>query len=344
MMMTQHTGRGLLRHLLIFSSVLLGLAGLIGWAGTATPTKAGGALAPLTPFPTATCPPEGWSYSSHYPIPIRDHAVAALGSRLYGFGGYREDAPVGPIATAYRFSLTGGWSSVIPMPQPRIYHAVAADGNRIYIEGGRDTTTRATLWAYNPNLGAYQILAPAPRATTFHALVHLNGKLYRIGGSLSDGTETNTVDVYDIGVNTWSTVAPYPAAARRILAVAYNGYNYAGGGDNGIYIAKTYRYNPATNVWDDAAVRDFPSGRTAAATAVLNGHWLVTGGGGGTVSTSTIALDLSHPTDPWDYRASLPAATWGWAGATLGQLFYGFGGEVSSEPTWNMLRYSDGCP
>ena len=102
-----------------------------------------------------------------------------------------------------------------------------------------------------------------------------NGKLYRIGGAIDDSTYTTEVDVYDIATNTWGTVAPYPAAAAGIMAVAANGYIYAGGGSNGIYIAKTYRYDPAANVWDDAAVRDLPTGRAGAATAVLNGAWLI---------------------------------------------------------------------
>ena len=301
---------------------------------TGTPIKASLGNAPLTPYPTATCPPAGWSTASNYPIPVANNVVAVLGNRLLSFGG-------DSTRNAYQFTPSSGWTALPLLPQERSYAAAVADAHQVYIEGGMSNYAyHNTLWAWNPNFGTYQWLASAPVVSVGHALVYLNGKLYRIGGVIANTTEpiyTTEVDVYDIATNTWGTVAPYPAAAAGIMAVAVGGYIYAGGGNNGIHIAKTYRYDPVANHWDDAAVHDLPVGRAYAATAVLNGAWLLAGGF--PLTTSTIALDLSNPTGSWQTRSSLPVTAHDWSGGVLGRVFYGVGSYTTT-----VRRYSDGCP
>jgi N-acetylneuraminic acid mutarotase len=377
-MTTQRNRRGSLR-LLILLGILFVLGALTVWAGgaapaqaavpvagdeppvssttnkeatatpTGVPTKVGG-MAPLTPYPTATCPPEGWAAGTDYPIRVRRHAATVLGTRLYVFGGWSDEPNTnGPVAYAYKFSPVSGWSAVPFMPKPLLDLGVTSDSDRIYIQGGMNGqyVPDAGLWAYNPNVGSYQTLASAPVATYGHALVYLNGNLYRIGGNLGGTTYTAAVYKYDISINTWTAVASYPVAAQQIFAVVHNGYIYAGGGYNGIALAKTYRYNPATNSWNDSSVHDLPSGRQRVATAILNGHWLVSGGlaANGNGTTSTIALDLAAPANAWDYRANLPTVTYSWAGGTIGRLFYGVAGSQQIvDPTTDVWRYSDGCP
>lgn len=328
------------RKLILIGLGLAGLLGLVGLSGLSTATPgAGVAAAPLTPFPTATCPPEGWSYVAPYPFPVDDPAAATLGNRLYVFGGRNWDAPsLEPIRDAYRYNVgTNTWTAITALPAKRSGHVAASDGTRIFIYGGSDYTEyKATLWSWNPNLGYYQTLADAPIATWQPTLVYLDGFLYRMGGITNNGGYTTQVHRYNIATNTWTTAAPYPAAAVGMVAIGYNGYLYVGGGQNDINISKTYRYNPATNTWSDTAVRDFPSAHVSSVTGIVNGYWVVAGGGG---NGSTIALDMSNPTGTWQNRAAVPNNPSDWAGSVLGRHIYAVGDHVSS--TW---RYSDGCP
>src|SRR5262249_20871756 len=139
---------------------------------TSTPIKAPPANAPLTPYPTATCPPEGWSVSPSYPIVIYDQALAVLGNQLVSFGGTTNVTET--TDRAYKFSPISGWSALPSLPEIRSGAVAASDGSRAYIEGGYNGSGYTnTLWAWNPVLGRYQTLAHAPIATAHHALVQL---------------------------------------------------------------------------------------------------------------------------------------------------------------------------
>ena len=91
--------------------------------------------------------------------------------------------------------------------------------------------------------------------------------------------------------------ANYPFANHSLMAVALGNYIYAGGGN--AFPDKTYRYDPSTDTWDDAAIADLPAGRSAAASGVYNGRWVLAGGDVNfAISTSVIAWDPA--TNTWN--------------------------------------------
>jgi GTPase SAR1 family protein len=53
---------------------------------------------------------------------------------------------------------------------------------------------------------------------------------------------------------TAALAANYPFANHSLMAVALGNYIYAGGGNASP--DKTWRYDPSTNTWDDAAIAD----------------------------------------------------------------------------------------
>src|SRR5205807_9017064 len=91
----------------------------------------------------------------------------------------------------------------------------------------------------------------------------------------SIGTDYD-VEVYRIATNSWSMAANYPMANHSLMAVALGGYIYGAGGNS--FADKTYRYDPNTDTWDDSAIADLPAGRSAAASGVYNGRWVLAGG------------------------------------------------------------------
>jgi hypothetical protein len=278
-----------------------------------------------TPTPTATpCASVGsWTEQAPYPIAIWGHAVASVGGNVYSFGGIVNNTA---ITNAYKYSpATNTWTPIAPLPQPRAWFSGTTDGTYIYLLGGEDQNfnTTATLWRYDPISNTYNTSLPSYTIPTyFHACAYLNGKIYRIAGR-AIGTDFH-VEVYDIATNTWSMAANYPVANHSLMAVALGGYIYGAGGN--AFPNKTYRYDPNTNAWDDAAIADLPVGRTVAASGAYNGRWILAGGDVNfALSTSAIAWDPA--TNTWMDLPNMVQARDYLAGATAGQSFYAVAGS-----------------
>ena len=295
-----------------------------------------------TPTPTATpCASVGsWAEQSPYPIVVSGQAVASLGGNIYSFGGIVNNVA---IANAYNYTpATNTWTPIASLPEPRGWFSAASDGTYIYLLGGVDQnfTTTATLWRYDPASNTYNTSLPSYTIPTyFHASVYLNGKIYRIAGR-AIGTDFH-VEVYDIATNTWSMAANYPFANHSLMAVALGNYIYAGGGNASP--DKTWRYDPSTDTWDDAAVADLPAGRSAAASGAYNGRWLLAGGDVNfAISTSAIAWDPA--TNTWNNLPNMVQARDYLGGATAGQSFYAVAGNSApGTPTNDNQQYTETC-
>src|SRR5207302_156181 len=278
-----------------------------------------------TPTPTATpCASVGsWTEQAPYPIVTSGQAVASQGGNVYSFGGIANNTA---IANAYKYiPATNTWTPIASLPAPRGWFSGASDGTSIYLLGGVDQNfnTTATLWRYDPISNTYNTSLPSYTIPTyFHATAYLNGKIYRIAGA-AIGTDFH-VEVYTIGTNTWSMAANYPFANHNLMAVALGNYIYAGGGNASP--DKSYRYDPTTDTWDDAAVADFPAGRSSAASGAYNGRWLLAGGDVNfAISNSVIAWDPA--TNTWNNLPNMVQARDLLAGAIAGQSFYAVAGS-----------------
>jgi len=121
--------------------------------------------------------------------------------------------------------------------------------------------------------------------------------------------------------------------------VALGNYIYAGGGNASP--DKTYRYDPSTNTWDDAAIADFPAGRSSAASGAYNGRWLLAGGDVNfATSNSVIAWDPA--TNTWSDLPSMVQARDNLEGATAGQSFYAVAGDFGpGNPTNDNQQYTE---
>jgi len=279
----------------------------------------------VTPTPTATpCASIGsWTEQAPYPIAVFGNAVASQGGNVYSFGGIVNNIA---IANAYKYTpATNTWTPIASLPAPRGWFSATSDGTYVYLLGGVDQNfaTTATLWRYDPVSNTYNTSLPSYAIPTyFHASAYLNGKIYRIAGR-AIGTDFH-VEVYDIATNTWSMAANYPFANHSLMAAALGSYIYAGGGNASP--DKTWRYDPGTDTWDDAAVADLPAGRSAAASSAYNGRWILAGGDVNfAISTSAIAWD--PVTNTWSDLSNMVQARDYLAGATAGQSFYAVAGS-----------------
>src|SRR6185436_10368477 len=175
------------------------------------------------------------------------------------------------------------------------------DGTDIYILGGAEATAgtpQTTVYKYNVASNTYSNLAPFTTGTWNHAAVYLNGRIYKFAGTGPATASTNALEIYDVANNTWSSGAVYPLSISFVSGVARNGFVYAAGGIQSVgslSSLKTYRYDPITNTWDDAAIADLPQTRWGAASSFFDG-WVLSGGyvngaTGANISTTAISWD-----------------------------------------------------
>jgi N-acetylneuraminic acid mutarotase len=290
--------------------------------------------------PTATpCASVGsWTEQAPYPIATSGHAVVSVGGNVYSFGGIVNNAA---ITNAYKYTpATNTWTPIASLPAPRGWFSGTTDGTHIYLLGGVDQNfnTTATLWRYDPVSNTYNTSLPSYTIPTyFHASAYLNGKIYRIAGR-AIGTDFH-VEVYTIATNAWSMAANYPFANHSLMAVALGNYIYAAGGNASP--DKTWRYDPSTDIWDDAAIADLPAGRSAAASGAYNGKWILAGGDVNfAISTNAIAWDPA--TNTWSNLANMVQARDYLAGATAGQSFYAVAGNSApGTPTNDNQQYTE---
>ena len=303
---------------------------------THTPTITG---TPPTSTPTP-CPPS-WLLQAPYPSPIKDQAMVVQGGKLYSFGG-QSQALGNEISSAYVYDPnSNAWTPISDLPAPRRGASAVSDGRVIYIINGWGGGPTNTVFRYDPVLNTYSILPPLTIPTSYQAAAYLNGRIYRLGGCTSSSLCAAT-DTVETGAG---LVAPLPQPLFGHMAAALEGYLYVGGGNNGT-VAKTYRYDPTSNTWDDAAIADLPQIRAAAASGVLGGRWVLAGGmSSGGFSNSTIAWD--PPSNTWRNLTPLTLARAFLAGGAIEPAFYAVGGGDPSTnwPTTDTQQYQPtGCP
>ena len=305
----------------------------VRWRAGSDPDTAGsgwyvdsiGCGAPPPPPPPAPTP---WYFAARYPLEIVGQGTTSIGSAEYSFGGL---AATVLTSNSYRFA-GNTWTTIAPLPLAVYSAAVASDGTYAYIIGGVASATTSAGYRYDPSSNTFASIAPSPTATYGSAAVYLDGRIYKIGGFVGQGaTSSNAVEVYDVAVGTWSTVAPYPTALGFVSAFASNHYIYAAGGANGLLqpTLKTYRYDPAANVWNDGAFADLPQARWGAASAAFHNGGLVAGGYvGGSSNTliSTTALQWLADSNVWAGLPNMLKARARFGGGVLRGCFFAFGG------------------
>ena len=291
--------------------------------GTPTPTPTSTPTPPATPTPTPTPTPGvcSWGFGPAFPIPINNEAITSLGGNLYSFGGTTTGNV--QVANAYKFDGTT-WTPIAPLPQALAGASAVNDGTSIYILGGfTGAVGHNNVYRYNPGANSYTTLAPLATASAGHGAAYLGGKIYKFAGS------TTATEIYDIATNQWTAGADYPRSVSSLHAFAHGNFIYGAGGRLSvplpITISSTYRYDPTTNTWDDAAIADLPEVRAGAASGPYNGGWVLAGGSqSGPLLGS--AISWSPNSNTWSSLPFLLAPRMNMGGAALNGSFYVVGG------------------
>ncbi len=275
-----------------------------------------------------------WSSATAAPALLLDAPTVTVGGNMYLFGGVQGGAI---SAASFKFDGTT-WTPIAPLPAAVEFPAAVTDGIDCYILGGALTgtgTPQTTLWRYNVASNTYSTLAPFSVGTWNHSAVYLSGKIYKWCGTGPSTASAQALEIYDVGSNTWSSGAAYPILISFTSGWTQGGFIYSAGGIQSVGSAaslKTYRYDPATNTWSDAAIADLPQTRWGAATALYQDAVLAGGyvNGSVTANISNTAISYDLATDTWQMLPNMLAARSRMTGAVLGSSFYVVGGRCTS--------------
>ncbi len=271
------------------------------------------------------------------PVALLDAPVVTVGGNMYLFGGVQ-----GGAITAASFKFDGTtWTPIAPLPTAVEFPAAVTDGTNCYILGGALTgtgTPQTTVYRYNVALNTYTTLAPFTTGTWNHSAVYLAGKIYKWCGTGPATASANALEIYDVAFNTWSAGAAYPLLISFTSGWTQGGFIYSAGGIQSVgslASAKTYRYDPVADTWDDAAIADMPATRWGAATAFYEPDAVLAGGyvaGTATANISPYGHFLGRPVIP-----GKPCRIWrvhrrrrnarGLPAAVLNGSFYAVGGR-----------------
>jgi len=222
----------------------------------------------------------------------------------------------------------GEWAPGVQMPSERSDHQSVLCGGKIVLLGGLNGSAEAvaTTWAFDPVLETFDTgKAPMPTARYRFGAACLDGKVYVAGGyptkAAGDaGQCLSSVDMYDVGADTWTAAAPLSlprgdlalsVASGRLFAMGGYGYEYPYPDPAN---AANEAFDPQSNSW--AAMAPMPGGGKGDIAAVeVGGVVYVPGGWNGVFKDELVAYNVTA--DTWAVRASMHRARGDKALATL---------------------------
>jgi N-acetylneuraminic acid mutarotase len=287
-----------------------------------------------TPTPTPTCTPGGnqWSEVASYPFAARGPFVVSDGTSYYIGGGYdgfdvhSDLMSYDPVANTY--------TPLANAPDPFFLSQAVIFNNKIYSIagfnlGGQSTTTRIYDIAGNSWTTGAPIPEPNGLSDAATGVDSVGGKIYIACGFDGIGA-SNTLHIYDIATDSWTTGAPAPTALYLPGFGVINGKFYVASGNNGgTEIPDLQIYDIATNTWTTGA--PIPTPVTGPGSAVFNGKLYVFGGTAPFPVTTTITQIYDPATDSWSTGPSMVAGKlWFYGGALDDSSILGPGGDDST--------------
>ena len=250
--------------------------------------------------------------------------MTSVGGNLYSFGGNTTGDVA--VVNSYKFDGTT-WTSIAPLPVASAGAVAVNDGTNIYV------VALGFLFRYNPITNSYVTLPSFTGPTSDYAAAYLAGKIYKFAGL--PGT---AVEIYDISLNQWTLGADYPLPASSVRGFAQGNFIYGAGGMTFSPVSQsrseTYRYDPATNSWNDAAIADLPEGRSGAASGSYNGGWVLASGNLNALFLGS-AIFWNPTSNTWSSLPFMLAERTNAGSAALNGSFYVVGGRSLGSTSTN---------
>jgi N-acetylneuraminic acid mutarotase len=171
----------------------------------------------------------------------------------------------------------------------------AIGGANVSGDWGDASRTTNTNQAYNPKTNTWTEKAPMPTARNHLTSAVVDGKLYAIGGRISD-TETNVDanEVYDPVTDKWNILDSMPSKRSGLASADVNGTIYVFGGEE---LSHTFnnneKYDPKTDRWRSDT--PMPTARHGVVAVAIDDKIYVIGGGPEPEFSYSKVNEIFHP-------------------------------------------------
>jgi N-acetylneuraminic acid mutarotase len=272
-----------------------------------------------------------WSDGAHIPVPRNETFAAAVGGKLYSFGGFDGETYESTHVEAYD-PVTNTWEERGPMLEGGNHIGITVLGDTIYIGGGfharQHSDEKDTFLAYHPATDEWEWLPPMPGPKGAVSLAGVGNTIHVIGGRRMNNV-LDEHDVYNVDTRQWSRAAPLPTARDHAGVAAFGGKIHIFGGRLGETVANVALhdiYDPATDSW--ASAPPIPTARSAGAFAVYKDMIFYLGGECRLDDTNFDEVEAFDPaTNSWRDYGTLPVPLHGFGAGTIGNSLYAAGGS-----------------
>jgi N-acetylneuraminic acid mutarotase len=287
---------------------------------------------------------DAWTTKADMPTARSYLSASVVDGKIYVIGGL-SDKTVSISTVEVYDPATNTWERKADMPTARLGLSTSVVLGRIYVIGGlpgADVIGAGVVGAacskveeYDPVTDTWVEKADMPTARLTFASEVVDGKIYTIGGHLSEpgdlGTISSTVEVYDLLTDTWTRKADIPTARTGLSAGAVEGKIYAIGGTAGppwSGLRTVEVYDPSTDTWERKA--DMPTGRYNFSISVVNGKIYAIGGSNTNPWPGLTVVEMYDPaTNTWVRKADMPTGKLASATGTVDGKIYVIGGCAS---------------
>ena len=224
----------------------------------------------------------------------------------------------------------GTWTPETNLPSAIQEVSVTAINGQVYAVGGSLNEVRSNeTRVFDPTTRVWISKAAYPGTARDHmGIVGVGSLLYLIGGiTANPQPSVTTVQRYDPSTNSWTALAPLPAARGAMGVAALNGKIYAAGGIRGGVAVNDFAvFDPASNAWTPLPA--LPTPRDHLTAAAVNGKIYALGGRNTGVCAPLKTVEVYDPaTNAWSTGTPMIAAHAGHASGVANNHIQVFGGE-----------------
>ncbi|MBC3957676.1 Kelch repeat-containing protein [Pseudomonas triticifolii] len=185
------------------------------------------------------------------------HCAAALGGKMYVFGGHGWGNGTGSnylLDLSVYDPATDTWKALATGPAPRRSATMVAIGSKLYVYGGYNTAYLADLWEYDTATNKWKQLTASPNLRSDHTAVVINDCMYVFGGTRGAGY-FNDVSFYNPATNTWTQLGIGSTQRTEHVAVAIGTKMYVFGGmqasssNDTRFLNDLWVYDVPANTW-----------------------------------------------------------------------------------------------
>ena len=292
--------------------------------------------------------------------PRLESSAAVVGGKIYGFGGFRNNA----FAVSRTYDVfnpaTSTWTALGTMPanMAETHTGIAHDDRYIYFLGGlagnyRETplpnqTASNRVWRYDTTTDTFTQIATMPQVRGGGGAALVDRKLHWFGGFSADNvTNVNDHYIYDLDTGLWSNGPALPDSKDHFATVTVGTKIYILGGEYGHHEGHQQQrrvdvFDTATNAWTRLADMPISKSHNETGTFVSNGRIVMAGGQVDNYVASTAAQAYNIATNSWTTLSpNLPAPRQGAVVQRVGNRVYVQGGaQWTDQPrseTWSGL-------